>query len=121
MARNIAKAPSGLGPAGRAYYEAIVKEIDLAPERARLLRDAAQTIDTIERLQEAIAEAPLIMKGGAGGQIANPLIVEVRQQRALLSRLTAALMIPEAPDASGVPSRSEQAKRAALVRWGKAV
>ena len=108
-----------LGASGQAFYDALTADVEFAPERLRLVRDAAMTVDAIELLTRELQDLPLVQKGAGGGAIANVLLVERRQQVALLSRTIAALQIPEAPDGSGVMSRSEQARKAALTRWGR--
>ena len=120
MARaSVSKAPTGLGPAGRAYFEKLSAEVEVSVERERLLRDCAMVVDTIETLTAAMVGEPLTMRGSAGGTIAHPLLSEIRMQRALLAKLTQALMIPEEVGADGKMTREQSARKAALTRWGK--
>lgn len=112
--------PAHLGAAGRSLYEAAVEDYDLSlPELAALLQ-AAETLDTLRALEDSVREHGPITATGRP----NPLLVELRQQRAILVRLLGVLDLrledDEAPDSNGVrPSTSRAARKAARARWSK--
>lgn len=78
---------------------------------------ACRTADRLEELerQAAVAE-PLIE--GRSGPVTNPLFVEVRQQAVLLSRLIAALRLPD--EATGKRPQKRQTRGAYKPRAGGA-
>lgn len=112
--------PAHLGDAGRALYAAAVEDYDLSlPELAALLQ-AAETLDVLRALEDSVRENGPILPSGR----VNPLLVELRQQRAILVRLLGILDLrledDEAPGENGVrPSVSRQARKAARKRWSK--
>ncbi|BDY27533.1 hypothetical protein [Mycolicibacterium mageritense] len=85
------RAPAGLGKAGRKLWREITSEFDIErdPDRRELLFQAAKTADQIAELDEAAAEAPLIVKGSTGQPVISPFISEGRMQRGLLAQLMA--------------------------------
>jgi hypothetical protein len=115
------KTPKGLQPAGRRYYRQMVQEYVFDVEGLELLRQAAHEVDLIDRLQGQIdADETLVVRGSQGQPVSHPAVGEIRQHRQALIALTRALQLPsEDENAPGrVLTRSEQARRAAAVRWG---
>lgn len=96
--------PRGLGTGGRRLWRAVVGEYELDEHERAVLLQASRTTDLCDRLAEAIADADLTASGYQGSVVASPLIVEHRQQSATLSRLIAALRLPD-DEATGRPQR----------------
>jgi hypothetical protein len=120
---TVAKTPAGLGPAGRGLWRRIasdvaVHDLELRPDEAFVLEQAARQADTIATLEAELADAPLMVRGSQGQDVAHPLLAEVRLGRALLAQLLGRLNlgrveVPETP-------RSRSARRAAQARWSGA-
>lgn len=87
------RSPAGLAREGKRLWRKITAEFDLEsdPDKAEILAQACRTADVIAELDEAGAEAPLIVKGSMGQPVISPFIAEVRVQRALLAQLLARL------------------------------
>ncbi|MCX4780907.1 P27 family phage terminase small subunit [Streptomyces sp. NBC_01264] len=114
--------PVGLGLQGSRLWKVITEENDLRTDELRVLEDACREVDLIERMHAELQDAQLVVKGSMGQDVANPLVQELRQHRALVARLLAALKLQddEAGEERDRRARSSQARQAALVRWGRA-
>jgi hypothetical protein len=77
-------------------------------------------MDTLTRLDAALAGAPLVVKGSMGQEREHPLLSEARQQRSALARLLGQLALPEedSNQLSKVQQRSVWARQMARERWG---
>jgi hypothetical protein len=119
--RPTPRPPAKLGAAGRRLWREIVGRYELRPDEARLLADACREADIIDRLEEELAGAPLIVKGSMGQLVASPLVSEVRQHRTVLAGLLKSLKLPDTPaEAERRQTEvSEQARAAARARWGQ--
>ena len=122
------RTPAGLGPDGRRLWRAVVDEFELRADELLLLDKAARTADDCARLDAAVASGPLTVPGSTGQPVAQPLLREARQSRALLGALIRQLGLEDAAaeDAdqgpAGRPSTtSDRAIKAARARWGSAV
>ncbi len=113
--------PAKLGAAGRRLWREISGRYELRPDETRLLADACREADIIDRLEEELAGAPLIVKGSMGQLVASPLVSEVRQHRTVLAGLLKSLKLPDAPDEAERrrAAVSDQARAAARARWGR--
>jgi hypothetical protein len=75
-------------------------------------------LDDLDRLEVALATAPVLTVGSTGQERPNPLFGECRQTRALLAALLKQLAIPDPEvEKAKAKARSEQATRAARARW----
>ena len=111
--------PKGLQAKGRRFWRDITSRYELRVDELRLLEDACREIDLIERLEDALIDAPLVAKGSMGQPVASPLVQEVRQHRSVLSSLLIKLKLP---DEEGKPATGElvtNARAAAMARWGR--
>lgn len=113
--------PVNLGAAGKALWKSIVPAYELRPDEVRLLADACRESDIVQRLEDELAEAPLMVKGSQGQLVASPLVSEVRQHRSVLAALLKALKLPDSPAGTQQKSAhiSEQARAAARARWSR--
>jgi hypothetical protein len=88
------RAPKGLNPAGRRLWRAILSDFDLDEHELAVLVVACRTVDRLEDVAAALADAPLTTKNARGDLVAHPLLVEQRQQSITLTRLLASLRLP---------------------------
>lgn len=113
--------PEGLGEAGTELWTRINTTFDFTDEPGKLavLEQASRTVDQIEQLEDARAEAPLTAKGSAGQLVIHPLIQELRQQRGALNTLLKSLGLPESDEetAARAERRSRAGKAGAEARW----
>ncbi|WP_374969923.1 hypothetical protein [Terrabacter sp. BE26] len=94
-------------------------EMELRPDERLLLEHAARTVDLLARIDEALQEAPLTVKGSMGQLVEHPLVSESRAQRATLARLLGQLKLLD-DDAKAVAvakKRTSRARAAASARW----
>lgn len=111
------KAPRGLGAGARKVWRSITDQFDLNPAELRVLEDACREVDLIDLMEERLASQQLIVAGSMGQDVANPLLQEVRQHRAVLTRLFAAMKLPAVDDAGGAAAASSSARELANRRW----
>lgn len=118
------RTPPRLGAAGRRLWREIVDTYELRADELLLLEKAARTADDAERLDAAVAEAPLMVTGSQGQPREHPLLAQSRQTRALLAALLKQLALPDDDAAAGTTSgrapstASQKAMTAARARWG---
>jgi hypothetical protein len=76
----------------------------------------------LERLEAELVDAPMMMKGAQGQQVANPLISEARRSRttvaALLKQIGLVDPLLSGKTGSGSRTTSWQARAAAQTRYG---
>lgn len=90
----------------------------LRPDELRILEDACREADLVERLEVALRDAPLVVKGSMGQEVSSPLVSELRQHRVTLNTLLKSLRLPEdAPNAAD--DGSNRARKAATERWAR--
>src|SRR5690606_12587211 len=75
-------APTKLGAKARRLWNETTEQWELRPDELRVLEDACRQVDLIERIEKALADQDLIVRGSQGQPVANPLVQEVRQHRA---------------------------------------
>jgi hypothetical protein len=111
--------PSHLGDRGGRFWDAVSGGYKLRPDELIVLEDACREIDLIDRLEEELRTASLVVTGGYEQEVANPLITEIRQHRGVVARLVNQLKLPDG-SAAEKPSAAEAARKAANARWGNA-
>lgn len=113
--------PAGLAEAGQALWDSIVPAYELRPDEARMLADACREADIVQRLEDELADAPLMVTGSQGQLVASPLVSELRQHRSVLAALLKSLKLPDSPAGAQQKTAriSEQARAAARARWAK--
>jgi hypothetical protein len=97
-------------------WREITETYDLRADELRVLEDACREVDLIERLEEAMKDAPLTSSGSMGQLVAHPLVQELRQHRSTLKALLGSLKLPDDPGGKA-ESRSASARDAANARW----
>ena len=94
-------------------------EYELSRHEKVILESACRELDIVEKLEEALDGASLIVAGSMGQDTANPLLQEVRMHRAAVATLIKALKLPEAEEGEKTENpRSSTARAAANARWG---
>lgn len=110
-------APAHLGPSGTALYAAATTDFELSITETTALLQAAETVDTLRTVEDAIRETGPVLPTGRP----SPLLAEARQQRATLVRLLGllALRLDDDTDTGSVAPASRAARAAARARWDK--
>lgn len=123
----VAKTPTKLSAKARAIWNGITDDYELRADELRVLEDACREVDLIERLEKELAASDLIVEGSQGQPVASPLVQEIRQHRATLARLFAALKLPADEGGTGSGEgvgpgggdASRSARAAAQARWSR--
>jgi hypothetical protein len=114
--------PANLGKSGAKLWRAIAGKYELRADEQTILGDAVRERDLIDRLEDELRTAPLLVPGSRPGMlVGNPLVSELRMHRSTLAGLLKALAIPD-DDATGArmsAARSQQTTRAARARWDR--
>jgi hypothetical protein len=115
----VRRAPAGLGKSAGKFWADTTKVYDLSAHEALILESACRELDIIDRLEEALNGADLVVRGSMGQDVAHPLLAEVRQHRSSFTALVKALKLPDAEDEAPMSPRSMQAQAAANARWSR--
>lgn len=115
------EAPAGLRVHGKALWAGVAGpgKYELRADELRVLEDAAREADLIAKLEDGLADAPLVVRGSQGQDVIHPLISEIRQHRATLAALLRQLKLPDADPESAAGERSTSARAAANARWSR--
>lgn len=92
------KYPKGLQESGRRLWKSVLEEFELEPHEELQLLQACRTADRLDALAGAAEGAALTVRNAKGDEVANPLLVESRQQSIVYARLIAALRLPNESD-----------------------
>jgi len=111
-------APAKLGEKARKLWDEIIGTYELRADEVRILEDVCREIDLVERLEEEFRDAPTMVKGSMGQMVANPVLQELRQHRAVVARLLGQLKLPD-EDGRQAESVSNAARKAAMARWSR--
>ncbi|MBU9764749.1 terminase [Mycobacterium sp. TNTM28] len=110
MADDEHPVPRGLKAAGRRLWRSTVGEFVLAEHELALLLQVCRTADACDALQ-AIVDADGVLDESPQGRRAHPALVELRQQRAIFSRLIAQLGIPVGAESDELDDDDDQPRR----------
>lgn len=102
---KVPKPPAGLGPAGRKLWLWATGEWDFLEHEELLLLQACRAGDYCDRLAAEAARGTVTVTNFRGDQVANPAMVESRQQSITLSRLLASLRLPSGEEDDVRPQR----------------
>ena len=94
------KAPTGTKAAGRRLWRSVTEDYDLAGHELEILRRAVRVADLLDDLAAALDAGQLLDDGRV-----HPAAVEYRQQSIVLTRLLAALRLPDNAAASRTQRR----------------
>ncbi len=107
------EAPAELGVSGRRLWDAALADQEFDVHEELLLMEACRTVDLLDRLAAEAATGELTVMNQKGDRIANPVVVEARQQKLVLARLLASLRLP-----SGEAGERPQRRGAARGSYG---
>lgn len=111
--------PTGLGKRAAAFWRDTTSVYELSAHELLLLEGACRELDIIDRLEESLDGARLVVRGSMGQDVAHPLLAEVRQHRAAFGAIVKQLSLPDAEDEKPMSPRSLQAQAAANARWSR--
>ncbi len=109
-------ADTPLGPRGSALWDLVAAAYSLGPDEVELLVELCRVVDLAEVLAGETVTRPIV--DGKFGPVVNPAVKELRQQRAEMRHLAAALGLPDSTGQPNVESgNTKRARRAANARW----
>jgi hypothetical protein len=85
--------PKGTKVNGAKLWHDVVDRYELEQHELALLREMTRTVDLLDELHAIVQREGTIVDGPHGSR-AHPAVVEARQARIALARLTAALRLP---------------------------
>lgn len=117
------KMPRGqLGTEGKRLWNDLTEVFNFTdePAKLRVLFDACKLADTIKRMDDEAADAPLVVEGSTGQPVIHPCISQANSARSLMATLLGKLGLPDADHevAEKRTRRTESARKAAQARWG---
>jgi hypothetical protein len=86
--------PADLAESGDRLWRSVADEYELDVHEQLLLLEACRCADRLDRLAAEAAAGAVTVTNFKGDQVANPAMVEARQQAIVLSRLIASLRMP---------------------------
>ena len=125
MSTKPARAAKNLASEGRSLWRAIASQVaedglELDQRELKLLESACREQDMLARIEAALVDAPLTVKGAQSQMVSHPLIGEARRSRAQIASLLKAIGLddPSADSGRGRGSRttSTSARGAAFSR-----
>jgi hypothetical protein len=93
MAQKIPAPPKGTRVNGAKLWRDVHERYELEEHELALLREAIRTVDLLDELAAITAREGLMVRGPHGSK-PHPAVVEARQARIALARITAALRLP---------------------------
>ncbi|RTL03903.1 MAG: hypothetical protein EKK62_17355 [Acidimicrobiia bacterium] len=110
------ESPTDLGEKAARFWSDTVATYELSASELLILEDACREVDVVDKLEAEMRTNDLLVEGSMGQPVANPLLGELRQHRALMARLLKQLDL-SADDEEPAKSRSTSARSAAQARW----
>lgn len=99
--------PAGLKAAGKRLWHSVADDYQLETHEARLLLEAARTADLLDRLEAEVRSSSVMVDSPQGLKM-HPAIGEIKNQRITLTRLLAALRMPQGEEGDEKPSARPQ-------------
>jgi hypothetical protein len=96
-------------PSGAALWAMVTDAFRLDPAEMAVLRQLCRTVDELDRLDEALRDAHMMVKGSTGQPAANPLLEQVRAHRKVLESLCRSLALPVDGEVTGSVRHPQQA------------
>jgi hypothetical protein len=106
-------APKGLRESGKKLWRETTKTYELRQDELEALKAACGEADLIQRMEDALEDEPLTVKGSQGQLVAHPLVQELRQHRSTMASLLRGLKLPDDTGAAA----SNQHRSAAQTKW----
>lgn len=113
------RAPVKLKAAGRTLWRSVSDSYELREDERQALEAACRTLDELRRLEEALADAPVVVKGSKGQTRTNPLFAEVRAHRLTLRQLLRSIGLVDEEGGGAGYTRSSAGSALARQRWGQ--
>lgn len=108
-----------LGNAGQALWDAI-HERDVSSAHKSFVLHACRIADNLDRISADLSKQGFTSRNSRGDEVANPLLVEHRQQLNVLRQALHALGVRELPvSESGKPNLQDELAKARAVREAK--
>lgn len=97
---HVPRAPAGLHRRGKALWAQLHTDFDFSgePHRLVLVEDACREADLVDRLQRAVDNNDLRVKGSNQQPVSAPEISEIRLHRKVLADLLRALSLPDSEE-----------------------
>jgi len=96
-AKRAARAPKTLHEGGKKLWNRVLREFELAEHEETVLLQACRLLDTLDRLQEQIDAAEVVIDSPQGPKT-HPAVVEFRQQSQAFAKIMSSLRIPFGDD-----------------------
>lgn len=109
-------APKGLGSIGKKLWRETTSKYVMRQDELEVLKAACSEADLIDRMEDALKDAPLTVEGSQGQLVAHPLVQELRQHRATMAGLLGRLKLPDEES----ESKTNQHRSAAQSKWSAA-
>ena len=106
------RAPDGLKTRGRRFWDHVKATYDLSDAEWEVLPEACRALDVVEELAR-------VARGEKDVELRLVFYRELRQQRAALHRLLAALNLPDEEGETLPSAKTSRARKAADARWAK--
>lgn len=109
--------PQRLGPNGRKLWIEVVAKYELRQDELETLKAACGEADLIEKMNAALEDEPLLVKGSMGQLVTHPLVQELRQHRITMASLLRGLKLPDdQPSGTGINHQ----RAGGQARWAQA-
>ena len=109
--------PEGLSERAAATWSKVVDEYVLAADELEVLREACRLLSRLDRLDEALRDAPMTVSGSRGQQTAHPLLVEARMTAVAVGQLFARLALPRDEVDGTAAHRSHAGRQLVSLRY----
>lgn len=116
--KQVPAPPRGTGANGAKVWRDILGKYELEEHELALLREMVRTTDLLDNLAAITAREGLMVAGAHGSQKPHPAVVEARQARIALARLTAALRLPAGDETDQAKGRRPQRRVGARGVYG---
>lgn len=91
---SIPDPPAGTGPSGLALWQEVLGRYELEQHEQALLVEMVRTVDTLDRLAAVVKRDGVMVRVMPAGEKVHPALIEARQLRLALARLSASLRLP---------------------------
>lgn len=98
---KVPRPPVGTKASGRALWVDVLGRYELEEHEMALLREMVRTVDVLDELDATVRREGLMVPGPGLSPRVHPGVVEARQLRIALARLSASLRLPAGDEESG--------------------